>query len=114
MDGRQLGWTPISVLGPMGRSVADTRMLFAAQLGVDSRDPLSHRLDPEAAAAGRPLDLRRLRVAWTTDFGRCPVSPEIRGVMRRRLESMRPLFHRDDGESGRAAWRGRVCQFGES
>src|SRR3546814_8984567 len=49
MDGRQLGWTPISVLGPMGRSVADTRMLFAAQLGVDSRDPLSHRLDPEAA-----------------------------------------------------------------
>lgn len=96
MDGRQLGWTPISVLGPMGRSVADTRMLFAAQLGVDARDPLSHGLDPEAAAASRPLDLGRLRIAWTADFGQCPVSGEIRGVMRRRMDAMRHLFHRVD------------------
>ena len=73
MDGRPLGWTPISVLGPMGRTVADARMLFAAQLGVDSRDPLSHALDPQAAAHARLSDLGRLRVAWTTDFGQCPV-----------------------------------------
>jgi len=92
MEGRQLGWTPISVLGPMGRNVADTRMLFAAQLGVDSRDPLSRRLDPEAAARGSPVDLSRLRVAWTTDFGQCPVSSEIRGVMRSRMQAMRHLF----------------------
>src|SRR5215470_14339458 len=26
MDGRPLGWTPISVLGPLGRSVADLRL----------------------------------------------------------------------------------------
>src|SRR5436309_995693 len=81
MDGRPLGWTPISVLGPMGRNVADMRMLFAAQLGVDSRDPLSHALDPESAAHVRLADLGRLKVAWTTDFGQCPVSTEIRGVM---------------------------------
>ena len=31
-DARALGWTPISVLGPMGRTVADTRQLFAAQI----------------------------------------------------------------------------------
>lgn len=96
MDARQLGWTPISVLGPMGRTVGDTRMLFAAQLGVDSRDPLSHALDPEAAALRRPVDLGKLRVAWTTDFGQCPVSAEIRGVMRRQMESMRHLFHTVD------------------
>ena len=96
MDGRQLGWTPISVLGPMGRTVADTRMLFAAQLGVDSRDPLSHPLDPETAVSGRPRDLGRLRVAWTTDFGQCPVSTEIRGVMRRRMAAMRHLFRAAD------------------
>lgn len=96
MDGRQLGWTPISVLGPMGRSVADTRMLFAAQLGLDDRDPLSHRLDPEAAAAGRPVDTGRLRVAWTADFGQCPVASGIRAVMRRRMDAMRPLFHTVD------------------
>ena len=92
MDGRQLGWTPISVVGPMGRTVADARMLFAAQLGVDNRDPLSRFLDPETAASGRLSDLGRLRVAWTTDFGQCPVSTEIRGVMRRRMAAMRHLF----------------------
>ena len=58
----------------MARNVADARMLFAAQLGVDSRDPLSHALDPESAAQTRLADLGRLRVAWTTDFGQCPVS----------------------------------------
>src|SRR4029450_5468432 len=35
MDGRSLGWTPISVLGPMGRTVADTRLLFSAHVGMD-------------------------------------------------------------------------------
>ena len=96
MDGRQLGWTPISVQGPMGRTVADTRMLFAAQLGVDSRDPLSHALDPMAAASERPVDLGRLRIAWTTDFNQCPMSAEIRGVMRRRMQAMRHLFRASD------------------
>lgn len=96
MDGRQLGWTPISVLGPMGRTVADTRMLFAAQLGVDDRDPLSRALAPDAAACGRLSDLSRLRIAWTTDFGQCPVSAEIRAVMRRRMAAMRPLFRATD------------------
>ena len=32
---RQLGWTPISVLGPMGRTVADTRLLLASQVGAE-------------------------------------------------------------------------------
>lgn len=96
MDGRGLGWTPISVLGPMGRSVADTRLLFAAQVGVDDRDPLSQPVDPERAGSHRPLDLGTLRVAWTTDFGQCPVSSEIRDLMRARMGAMAHLFHRCD------------------
>lgn len=96
MNGRPLGWTPISVLGPMGRNVADVRMLFAAQLGVDSRDPLSHALDPGAAATAGATDLGRLRVAWTTDFGQCPVHSEIRALMRERMAAMRHLFRAAD------------------
>lgn len=92
MNGRPLGWTPLSVLGPMGRNVADARMLFAAQLGVDSRDPLSHALDPAAAASTRLVDLGSLRVAWTTDFGQCPVATEMRDLMRQRMAAMRHLF----------------------
>ena len=31
------------------------------------------RCDPDAIASARPVDLGRLRVAWTEDFGQCPV-----------------------------------------
>lgn len=96
MDGRALGWTPISVLGPMGRSVADTRLLFSAQIGMDDREPLAFPLDPDALAASRPADLGRLRVAWTPDFGQCPVSPEIRRVFTARIGAMRHLFRTCD------------------
>ena len=96
MDNRGLGWTPISVLGPMGRDVPDTRLLFAAQLGVDDRDPLSYPLDPDTIAGSRHADLGRLRVAWTEDFGQCPVSTEIRAAMREKMAAMRHLFRSCD------------------
>jgi Asp-tRNA(Asn)/Glu-tRNA(Gln) amidotransferase A subunit family amidase len=96
MDNRGLGWTPISVLGPMGRDVPDTRLLFAAQLGLDDRDPLSYPLGADQVAGSRKADLARLRVAWTTDFGQCPVSSEIRDSMRAKMAAMRHLFRSCD------------------
>jgi amidase len=95
-DARPLGWTPLSVLGPMGRSVADLRLLFAAQIGVDDREPLAFALEAEAVGRARPVDLGRLRVAWTEDFVQCPVSTEIRRVMRARVAAMRHLFRACD------------------
>src|SRR5499425_1285777 len=92
MDGRPLGWTPISVLGPMGRSVADLRLLFSAQIGMDDREPLAFPLDRIAIATARPVDLGRLRMAFTKDFGQCPVSAEVRRVFRSRIAAMRHLF----------------------
>jgi Asp-tRNA(Asn)/Glu-tRNA(Gln) amidotransferase A subunit family amidase len=91
-ESRGLGWTPISVLGPMGRSVGDTRQLFAAQVGMDDREPLAFPLDPTALAHGSPVDLGRLRVAWTEDFGQCPVSKPIRATFRNKVAAMRHLF----------------------
>lgn len=96
MEFRPLGWTPVSVLGPMGRSVGDVRQLFAAQLGMEDGEPLAFPIDRERAAAGRPVDLGSLRVAWTEDFGQCPVTREIRGVMRERIAAMRHLFRACD------------------
>jgi Asp-tRNA(Asn)/Glu-tRNA(Gln) amidotransferase A subunit family amidase len=96
MEFRQLGWTPLSVLGPMGRTVGDTRLLLAAQVGMADGEPLAFPVSSERVAAGRPADLARLRVAWTEDFGQCPVSREIRGIMRERIGAMRHLFRACD------------------
>lgn len=84
----------ISVLGPMGRSVADTALLMSASVGPDARDPLSY---PADGAAFWPLperDLSRLRVGYTEDFGLCAVDAEIRRVFRQRVEAVRPLVAR--------------------
>jgi amidase len=96
MEARALGWTPISVLGPMGRDVPDTRLLFSAQVGMHDGEPLAFPLDAAEVAARRPVDLGSLRVAWTEDFGQAPVSQEIRRVMRERIGAMRHLFRACD------------------
>jgi Asp-tRNA(Asn)/Glu-tRNA(Gln) amidotransferase A subunit family amidase len=93
MEGRALGWTPISVLGPMGRTVADTRLVFSAQVGMDDREPLAFPVDSNAIASARPVDLGRLRVAWTEDFGQCPVAKEIRAIFHSRVATIQHLFH---------------------
>src|SRR4051794_13563953 len=70
-DARALGWSVISVLGPMGRTVEDTAMLLAASVGIDTRDPLSHAAEPGAYWPLRSADLSQLRVGYTEDFGAC-------------------------------------------
>lgn len=93
---RALGWSAISVLGPMGRTVADTCQLMAVQAGHDDVDPLAYPVDSAGFAAPAPVDLGRLRVAWTEDFGGCPVEKPIRKVMRERVKAMRHLFRSCD------------------
>ncbi|MGH8618902.1 MAG: amidase [Burkholderiales bacterium] len=95
-DRRSLGWQPISVIGPMGRTVADTCLLLAAQAAMDDRDPLSYPVDGPTFATPEPVDLGTLRVAWTEDFGACPVDPTIRQVFRGRIDAMRHLFRSCD------------------
>ncbi len=93
---RTLGWTPISVLGPMGRTVADTCLLLAAQVGQHDIDPLSFPVDGADFAAPEPVDLGSLRVGWTEDYGQCPVDDGIRGTLRNKVDAMRHLFRSCD------------------
>lgn len=93
-DARPLGWSVISVLGPMGRSVADTALLMAASAGFDARDPLSYDTPASAFWPLRPADLGTLRIGYTEDFGVCIVDPEIRRVFRERIEAIRPWVAR--------------------
>jgi amidase len=89
---RAFGWSPISVQGPMGRTVADTRLQLAAQTIFEDCDPLAWPGDGLGLAPALPVDLGTLRVAYTEDFGTSPVSEEIRAVFRAKVAAMKHLF----------------------
>src|SRR5258707_11059694 len=96
VERRGLGWTPISVVGPLGRTVADACLLLGAQAAMDDCDPLSYPVDPRSFAVPEACDLGALRVAYTEDFGICPVDQPIRRVFRDKIAAMKHLFRSCD------------------
>ncbi|AKJ67698.1 aspartyl/glutamyl-tRNA amidotransferase subunit A [Pandoraea thiooxydans] len=93
---RLLGWTPISVVGPMGRTVADTSLQLAATAGISAGDPLSHEIDPRQFMPPAPVDLGTLRVGWTLDFDNCDVDERIGALFRERMAAIKPMFRACD------------------
>jgi amidase len=87
-DMRPLGWSVISVLGPMGRDVADTAFMMQACAGPHPMDPLSMGVRHDTYWPLQPVDLRPLRVAYTEDFGTCAVDPMIRQTFRDRVQAL--------------------------
>jgi amidase len=70
-------WQPLSVSGPIARTVADVALLLSAIADPDARSPLSINEDP--AMFRRPLarNFKGARVAWFTGLGGIPFEPEI-------------------------------------
>ncbi|MCZ2821521.1 amidase [Modestobacter sp. VKM Ac-2977] len=87
-----IGWSQLSVQGPMGRTVADVALGLSALAGSDPRVPISLN-DPGAPfAAPLPTELTGLRVAWAPDLGgQVPVDPAITGVLMEQLGVFRDL-----------------------
>lgn len=85
-----LGWTPISVVGPMGRDVADTVLQLRASAGMDITDPLSYPLGDDPFATLPDVDLSQLRIGYTEDFGICEVDNDIRQVFRKKIAAITP------------------------
>ena len=93
-DTRALGWSAISVLGPMARSVDDAALMMAASLGADPMDPLSYDLSPGPFWPLPEVDVSQLRVGYTEDFDLCHVDPGIREEFRKRINAIKPLVKR--------------------
>ncbi len=97
---RGLGWSNLSVLGPMARTVADLALLLSAMVGDDARDPLAttvHGATVRRAAdfaVPAPIDLARLRVALTPDFGFAPTERHIAEVFAEKTGLFRQVFAR--------------------
>ena len=93
MSRRPIGYSPISVQGPMGRDVADTALMFSAVAGYDPVDPLSFPMDAEKLADPPRIDLSQLRVAVSDDMGFAPVDDLVYArPFDRRLPAFRVVF----------------------
>ncbi|MDR5747883.1 amidase [Caballeronia sp. LZ029] len=90
---RLLGWTPISVVGPMGRTVAEAALQLAATAGESVGDPLSYSVDAPGLNRTGHIDLAKLRVGYTEDFGCCDVDESIRETFRSRVTAIRGMVH---------------------
>jgi amidase len=97
-EGRAFGWSPLSVNGPMARTVADAALLLSAQMGEDVRDPLALAIHgrrlraPADVSPLPPVDLSTLRAAFTPDFGFAPVERGVRDTFADRMARIAPLF----------------------
>ena len=87
---RPLGWSGISVLGPMARTVDDLALMLDVCEGYHADDPLSAPSDTGRFAVLPTIDLKDLRVGYCEDFGGAPVEQSIRETFRARLEVLRP------------------------
>jgi Asp-tRNA(Asn)/Glu-tRNA(Gln) amidotransferase A subunit family amidase len=95
---RRNGWNPLSVDGPMGRTVADAALLMAALVGPSALDPLSLDLKQDDFRSLPDVDLGSLRVAFSADLGGMPVAGAVSGHFREIAEQLAPLF-------GAARWQ---------
>ena len=84
-------WDTQPVLGPIGRTVEDAAFLLSAMAGPDPRAPVSISEPGSIFAKSLNRDFRKIRVAWTPDFGGLPVEPAVTQVLeqqRKVLESL--------------------------
>lgn len=87
---RPLGWSGISVLGPMARTMDDLLLMLDICQGFDADDPLSVPSPQGRFGALPDMDLKGLRIGYSEDFGGAPVDPAIRKTFRARLDLLRP------------------------
>jgi amidase len=110
---RPAGWYPISVQGPMARTVQDTALLLSAMAGPDPRSPIA--IAEPGSKFNTPLDrdFRGVRLAWSRDLGGLPVDRRVTSALDAqrhvfedlgcRVEEAAPDFH--DADEIFKVWR---------
>ncbi|WP_320203181.1 amidase [Agrobacterium rosae] len=88
-DTRPIGLFHLSTSGPMARTVADVGLMLSVLARPDPLDPLTTIIDGKTAwnaadfADFQPIDLTKLRVAFTEDFGFAPTESVVRNAFRK-------------------------------
>ncbi len=81
-------WNPLSVPGPLARTVSDVALMLTAIAGPDPRSPVA--IEQPATIFAQPLarDFTGVRVAWSPTLGGLPVDPRVTAT----LEKQRRVF----------------------
>jgi len=74
-------WLPLSVKGPLARSVDDIALIMQAMAGYDARDQLSYETPAGTFATPVEADVAGRRVAWAPDLGGLPLDRAVRRVL---------------------------------
>ena len=89
---RGVGWSSLSVHGPIARDVPETALMLSVIAGEDPRDPLSFPVNPETFRCPPETDLSRRRAAFSEDLGFAPVALDVRRCFGRAVEKLRGAF----------------------
>jgi len=94
-----VGWFPLTVEGPMARTVQDIALMLSAISGPDPRSPISITEPGSLFSCPLERDFKGVRVAWSHDLGVLPVDPRVTSV----IEGQRHVFESlgclvEDGE----------------
>ena len=84
-------WFPLSVLGPMGRTVQDIALMMSVISGFDDRCPISISEPGSIFCEQLDRDFKGVRVAWSPTLGGLPVDQQVKDVLanaRRYLEDL--------------------------
>ena len=87
----ELGWFPISVQGPMARTVEDVALMLSAIAGPDPRDPIAIPAAGDRFRQPLARDFRNTRIAWSADFGGLPMDQQITQVLEPQIETFAGL-----------------------
>jgi amidase len=99
---RQLGWSPLPVLGPMARNLPDLCLLLSTMVSDNAADPLATTIHGKTVRRledfARPdsIDLASLKVALTPDFGFAPTERLIRDTFFDKTKAFSHLFNAAD------------------
>jgi amidase len=86
-----VAWFPISVEGPMARTVQDVALMLSSIAGPDPRSPIA--IAEPGSLFTRPLerDFKNVRIAWSKDLGELPVDPRVTQVLESRRRVLTDL-----------------------
>jgi len=86
---RPLGWSSISVLGPMARTTSDLALMLAQCARRDDRDPLNRGICfPDIQELLTRSDPKALRVGYSVDVGGAPVDTMVRRSFMARIHAL--------------------------